>query len=350
MVGFPWNDGMDRTEFPMVMWLHGTTGWNGECAPSLLGVENRLPPLIFAGLGYVVAAPDYIGLDTGADFSQPPPVKHAYIGIEQTAIGSLDSLRAAQELAGEVDTDAVPTDRVAFWGASQGGHAAFACDLLAPFYTPEFEVVTSVAAVPATDLLGLTQYSMSGWNDTSGLVAMMTVAQNEWFEGTVSMADVLTDTDPNHFATALPEAMWVGCLAEDLTDLAQAPENLYTQAALDAVAAGSWDQWQPWGCYFTTNSIATTFIPRTRETPTLFVTGENDLLVYSPIEYADFDRLCSMGYKLMHLECGEADHGDAVIWSLAEQADWVNARMAGVPVTETELCQLKTPVRCSGQE
>jgi hypothetical protein len=65
MVGFPWNDGMDDIDAPMVMWLHGTTGWNGECAPSLLGVENRLPPLIFAGLGYVVAAPDYIGLDAG---------------------------------------------------------------------------------------------------------------------------------------------------------------------------------------------------------------------------------------------------------------------------------------------
>ena len=57
-----------------------------------------------------------------------------------------------------------------------------------------------------------------------------------------------------------------------------------------------------------------------------------------------------MGYKLMHLECGEADHVDAVIWSLAEQADWVRARFAGEQVNDTELCQLKTPVRCSGQE
>lgn len=57
--------------FPVVVWTHGTSGTNDECAPS--NIQNLWhhfqAPYQLALLGYVVVATDYAGLGVGADAS-----------------------------------------------------------------------------------------------------------------------------------------------------------------------------------------------------------------------------------------------------------------------------------------
>ena len=138
LVGVPWTAEGLTGDFPVILFHHGTTGFTGACAPSGLGAANNLLIYLTASLGYVVFAPDYFGLDPGpAPEPAPgdPPLVHAYVSVEQTAIGALDMLRAGRTfVTSEVDTEVQPGRQVVLMGASQGGHGVFATERLAPYY------------------------------------------------------------------------------------------------------------------------------------------------------------------------------------------------------------------------
>ena len=61
--------------------------------------------------------------------------------------GVLDAARAAGQLP-----DADPGDRMAIFGYSQGGHGALWAGQLAAEWTPELDLVGTVAGAPATEL------------------------------------------------------------------------------------------------------------------------------------------------------------------------------------------------------
>jgi acetyl esterase/lipase len=351
LVAVPWKEGDARQSFPMVLFLHGTTGFMGKCAPSYrMGDADVFGLVLLASLGYIVVAPDYIGLDAGADFSQPPPVKHHYLGIEQTAVGSLDMVRAARELlTTKVQTQALPASALVLWGASQGGHAALAADLVAPYYAPELEVRATVALVPPTDLLGLAQYALSGVNPATQAFAAVMTAMHFWYEGQEGLDTLLCSDAPRSLSTEVPRLMYSGCEASGLFDGVSAVSQVFVPSVLEPVVAGAWGQVQPWACYLRENSIPWTSIRRLRRTPTLFVLSGNDTLVYTPPERADFLRLCSLGYELQYLECEGAGHAEGAVLSLPEQVAWVKDRLAGRPIAADDLCRQRPAVRCSGQ-
>src|SRR3546814_9672379 len=96
----------------VIAWTHGAWGVAEKCAPSL-------SPDFFpysAGMdavrnGYVVVAPDYIGLAS--------PTMHPFLVGPDTANAVLDAVRAAREIPG-----AAAGSNFAVWGESHGGHAA----------------------------------------------------------------------------------------------------------------------------------------------------------------------------------------------------------------------------------
>lgn len=105
----------DRPYRGIVSWQHGTASLR-SAAPSNLDVYNGLlPAVVFAGHGYVVLAPDYLGF--GAS-SEP----HAYYhepSISDAVVSMLRATRTALRGAG------IPLPRALFLaGFSQGGHAS----------------------------------------------------------------------------------------------------------------------------------------------------------------------------------------------------------------------------------
>ncbi|MFW5878356.1 MAG: lipase family protein [Myxococcota bacterium] len=345
-VSVPWlPEGMDQ-EFPVVLWLHGTTGFMGQCSPSYMGGENAMGNYLLSSLGYAVVAPDYIGLDAGADFDVAPDPRHSYLGIEQTGIGAWDMVRAARDFfAGEEIVDARLSDEVVLWGGSQGGHAAFAADLLAPYYAPELDVKASVALIPPTDLLGQAQWAFSDVVPTTAALAAFLVAQHYWYGEQASLEEVFVP----EMAAALPDAMYMGCDAEDVIGEVTEVGQVFQPDFIEAVLAGDWEALEPWSCFMRESSIVHTSIPRLAETPTLMVLGEEDQLVYTPVEREAFDSLCEMGYRLEYLECAGAGHTQGAAWSLPEQLEWVAERLEGVPIDPERLCTRQAPVRCEGQ-
>ncbi len=349
MVGLPVGDGSAGESFPVVLWTHGTTGFTHACAPSAAGTEHALFIYLLTSLGYVVVAPDFIGLDGEADFDEPPPVRHAYLNIEQTAIGSLDMVRAVRTLlADDPDLALGIRDDLILWGISQGGHAAFAVELLAPYYAPKEQVLATVAVVPPTDLLGLATYAITDPNPATAALAAVMISGRYWYEGTEPFTNLLSTESPWDAANTLPEAMFAGCDAGDAVDGATAIEHIYSAELLTGLA-GSWEDAEPWSCYLRENSIATTSTPRVSDSPVLVVVGEDDTLVYTPVVRDDFDRLCGLGYRLDFLECAGAEHVEAAVWSLPEQVAWMEDRIAGIPLELAKVCQQSAPVTCAGQ-
>jgi len=125
----------------VIAWAHGTWGVAEKCAPSLspnfFDATPALADLIRDG--YVVVAPDYVGLGN--------PGPHPYLVGVDTGRAVLDAVRAAREISG-----AASGADFAVWGESQGGHAALWTAALAKSYAPDLHLVATAAAAPPTDL------------------------------------------------------------------------------------------------------------------------------------------------------------------------------------------------------
>ena len=140
---------------PSVIWAHGTSGVNDECAPSNIKHlwHHFQAPYQLALLGYVVVATDYAGLGVGVDASGKKVV-HEYLNGAAHANDVAYSIPAAQEAFPELSR------RFVVMGSSQGGLAAwgFAEKLIAEpmpghLGTIALHPVTRVLSLPMTNTI-----------------------------------------------------------------------------------------------------------------------------------------------------------------------------------------------------
>lgn len=116
-VAFPVDVPEDAEALPTLLVLHGTSGFTDGCGPSR-EAEARLLGAALASSGFIVVAPDYIGLKN----TEPPTgFSHPYLAGQPTAIASFDAVRALRQLA--------------------------------PYYARELDLVGIVATVPGAESL-----------------------------------------------------------------------------------------------------------------------------------------------------------------------------------------------------
>ena len=96
----------------LVSFQHGTTTTR-TAVPSRLDGTGRYAAAVFAGNGYALIAPDYIGLGSS-------PAQHSYLIVEDEARAVTDMITAARGIQG------VPNGPVFLCGFSQGGQASMA--------------------------------------------------------------------------------------------------------------------------------------------------------------------------------------------------------------------------------
>jgi pimeloyl-ACP methyl ester carboxylesterase len=121
-------DVKDKT-FPLLCYQHGTSSSRTD-VPSNRNQESDLP-IMFAGLGFLVVSPDYLGLGDSPGF-------HPYVHAATEASAGADALRALEEFAD--DEDFCYENRVFLTGYSQGGHASAALHRMLDM-SDEFNVV-----------------------------------------------------------------------------------------------------------------------------------------------------------------------------------------------------------------
>lgn len=101
--------------YPLLCYQHGTLGSKDDVPSNLRGGFQLAE--IWSGLGYVVCAPDLLGLGDSRGF-------HPYIHAASEASAAIDMMRATRELLPEIDREA--HEQVFITGYSQGGHSAAA--------------------------------------------------------------------------------------------------------------------------------------------------------------------------------------------------------------------------------
>jgi pimeloyl-ACP methyl ester carboxylesterase len=129
----------------VVSYQHGTNPTRAE-APSkpTLG-EGMLCAAVFAGGGYLLVAPDYIGLGTSEEM-------HPYLHTTSTVAAVKDLLIAARAL---MDRQAIAwSSKLFLWGLSQGGHASVMVHrALEDLNDPDFRVIASAPVAGPYNLL-----------------------------------------------------------------------------------------------------------------------------------------------------------------------------------------------------
>ncbi|HEX4252160.1 MAG TPA: lipase [Pseudonocardia sp.] len=103
----------------MVSWQHGTIPARDEVGSMTADGSDRAAAVLFAADGYVVSAPDYLGLGTGPGF-------HPYLDLPSTVTASIDSVRATRAYVERAPNPVRLDGQVLVSGHSQGGQAAMA--------------------------------------------------------------------------------------------------------------------------------------------------------------------------------------------------------------------------------
>ena len=130
--------------YPRMVYQHGTSGDDMD-VPSSLNPESNIA-LALCGKGYVVCAPDYLGLGVNAGL-------HPYVHAESEAWVAVDMLRAADQFLEENEVEV--NGQMFVTGYSQGGHSAMALHRMMEMELPDEFTVTAAAPMSGP-------YSVSG--------------------------------------------------------------------------------------------------------------------------------------------------------------------------------------------
>jgi len=356
-LGVPAHAELPSGKLPLVISLHGTTGFSSPCAPSR-GADGPAQAALVASNGWVAVAPDYIGM-VGFGDPLPDSVRHGYLVGEQTALGSWDALRAAEELLADPDFRALfdtgerirAGKTVIIWGFSQGGHASLVTELYGPYYAPEYQVAAVAEIIGPTSIRPLMQAAVESVCAPTGALAAVLVTMRHWYGAPADYTGVFSDVEPYHFAQTADSRIFTEeeCNPGEGLD-GDRVDQLYDTGFIAKVLGGQWDALEPWTCYLDEASLTTTTVPVLRHTPTLVLWSSADDLVITDRIRGDFNTLCEKGYQLEHMECIGAGHSEGAVWSMPEQIAWITARLAGEPIAPAKLCHLNDAFCCSATD
>jgi pimeloyl-ACP methyl ester carboxylesterase len=137
--------------FPLIAQAHGTRSERDRLTTEVGPQSDTVT--FFAARGYLVVAPDYLGLGK-SDFPF-----HPYLHAESEASAIIDSIRAARSAARKLDVKIGA--QVMLFGYSQGGHAAMAAQReIERHYSDEIHLS---ASAPMAGPYYLSQTIMGSW-------------------------------------------------------------------------------------------------------------------------------------------------------------------------------------------
>jgi acetyl esterase/lipase len=134
----------EETIYPLLVYQHGTVDGPQDVPSNLQGGYQLAT--IFAGLGYVTLAPDFLGAGEARGF-------HPYVHADSEASAAVDMIRAVKAHAPTIDL--LLNEQLFVTGYSQGGHASMALHKVL-----EEELGTEMNVTAASHMSG--PYSISG--------------------------------------------------------------------------------------------------------------------------------------------------------------------------------------------
>jgi len=281
---------------PVVAFGHGTTGLADKCAPTRRG--GQAPHNFQRALdnGWAVAYTDYQGL--GA-----PGLHHYLVGAAE-AHALIDVARSAARFDERV------TDQVAFWGFSQGGHAAlFAAELFGEI-APELDVVGSVAVAPAVDISGWVEEDPLGERHFLAMVALAYTDALGLDPASVLSSELLERYDQ----------IADGCIFDATVAMSGVPSLYKTDPPDERLVS-----------FFAANDPGTSFIA----TPILLATSEADGLLRADVAETFVARVCGTGTTLDRIVVEDAAHLETFGETADDVVAWLEDRFSGAPTQGT---------------
>ena len=289
----------------VIAWTHGAWGVAEKCAPSL-------SPDFFpysAGMdavrsGYVVVAPDYIGLAS--------PTMHPFLVGPDTANSVLDAVRAAREIPG-----AAAGNSFAVWGESQGGHAALWTAITARSYAPDLTLVATAAAAPPTDLAA----NLREGRDKNARALLLSFALHSWSTLYGFPQDSITNRTNQGIIRRLAEN---NCVAFNKKPKLGTILGILTIAR--ATKNKDIAKIEPFGSFARTNSVDPARVPG----PLLIAQSSKDTIVAPAVTRKFAKAVCRRGTQLRWIEM-TGGHGTSAKDSAQETIDWITSRFDGNP-------------------
>ncbi|MCZ7682922.1 MAG: hypothetical protein M5U28_30615 [Sandaracinaceae bacterium] len=341
LVAWPRGLPEDAPDPDVVLFLHGSSGYADGCGPTH-DPGSQLLAALLASLGWMVVAPDYLGLRGDGE---PTGFPHPYLVGQATAIASLDAARAVLGMDPSTRAGLCTSGRVLVLGGSQGGHAALWVDRLAPYYARELELVGTVATVPPADAVSQIQRALTELVPATRSSIVFFGLAPVWYGAGDRLSEVLAPPLDEEATAQLSTGCDPGGPYSPST-----LEEAFAPALLDAASRGELASFGDFGCMVRESSLVHTSIarigPGAPSYAILFVLAEADPLVSSAIERSSAEALCAGGAPLSFLECEGAGHLEGTTWALPEIVEFARARFAGEPPGEP--CSITAPVRCRG--
>ncbi|APZ98336.1 hypothetical protein BWQ93_07435 [Sphingopyxis sp. QXT-31] len=287
----------------VIAWTHGAWGVAEKCAPSL-------SPNFFAASvgmdavrqGYVVVAPDYIGLAS--------PTMHPFLVGADTANSVLDAVRAARAISG-----AAAGNDFAVWGESQGGHAALWTALQARNYAPDLRLVGTAAAAPPTDLAA----NLRDGSDKNARALLLSFTLHSWstlygysMDGVANRTNqgIIRRLAENN-CISLEKKPKLGTILGVLT-IVRATKNKDI-ARID-----------PWGGFARANSVDAARVPG----PLLIAQSSKDTIIAPAVTRKFAKSVCRGRTRVRWIDM-TGDHGASAKDSASETIGWIGARFDG---------------------
>ena len=289
----------------VIAWTHGAWGVAERCAPSL-------SPNFFeysAGMnavrsGYVVVAPDYIGLAS--------PTMHPFLVGPDTANAVLDAVRAAREIPG-----AAAGSAFAVWGESQGGHAALWTAISARTYAPDLTLVATAAAAPPTDLGA----NLREGSDKNARALLLSFALHSWSTLYGFSLDPIANRTNQGIINRLAQN---NCVEFHKKPKLRTILGILTVAR--ATRGKDIEKIEPFGSFERANSVDPARVPG----PLLIAQSSRDTIV-APVVTRKFAKaVCRRGTPTRWIDM-TGDHGASAKDSAHETIGWITARFDGNP-------------------
>lgn len=296
--------------WPVIVFGHGSTGVQSDCAPSssptMEGAADSIRALM--SLGYVLVVPDYQGLGNKATY-------HPYLDATTEGYNIIDAARAVHKLLPNV------SDKWAALGVSQGGQGAWAANELNNGYSsPDIDLVGTVSVSPAADISGLVDLAMAGTLTPPQTIVMVLLL--------TSLKKQHPDLNLDDYRRGGAQKNWAilsGCALdapEKRLDIAKSlsPDDLRpaNQAAADQLRT-----------YLTQLSG----LPRQpASAPMLVLHGDADQLVPVAWTEAAVKRACDMGDVVASFIAVGRGHAD---FDPTAALEWIQKRFSGAPPDNT---------------
>lgn len=289
----------------VIAWTHGAWGVAEKCAPSLS--PDFFP--FSAGMnavrnGYVVVAPDYIGLGS--------PTMHPFLVGTDTANAVLDGVRAAREIPG-----AAAGNSFAVWGESQGGHAALWTAISARSYAPDLTLVATAAAAPPTDLAA----NLAQGSDKNARALLLSFALHSWSTLYGFSLDSITNRTNQGIVRRLSEN---NCVSFNKKPKLGTILGILTVAR--ATKNKDIAKIEPFATFERANSVDPARVPG----PLLIAQSSKDTIVAPAVTRKFAKAVCKRGTATRWVDL-TGDHGASAKDSAQETIGWITARFDGNP-------------------